>query len=381
MGKKMKEEITFEELYNAYLLCLKNKKKKRGTYNFVNENLCENLVNLLDKLNTHTYNPKPSNCYVITEPALREIYAAQFEDRIVQHFYMSELNNVLEAELVEGCCSCREEKGTDYALRLLKNYLTEVSDYGKKDCFFLKIDLSGYFMSMDRKQVSQKFSDLILNKYEGKHKELLTYLTPIIFENNPALNCFYKCNENMRKNVPDRRKMNPNSEYGMAIGNLTAQAASNLNLSDFDKYVINELGLKLYVRYVDDIIIISEDKFKLINSLPSIAKKLEETHRTMNRKKTKIDTAYHGVKFLGKVSYPYGYQKAGKRVVIRICQKAKQIQYTDIENLLSKTNSQIGLLKNYNCRKLMLNYIKCLPNEVKEILKFNNDKCKFQIRT
>ncbi len=83
--------LKFEELYNAYLLCLKNKKRKAGTFNFVNSNLCENLINLLDSLNNRTYKPQASNCYVITDPALREIYAAQFRDRIVQHFYMKEL--------------------------------------------------------------------------------------------------------------------------------------------------------------------------------------------------------------------------------------------------------------------------------------------------
>ncbi len=72
-------------------------------------------------------------------------------------------------------------------------------------------------MSINRKQVSDKFMNLIKYKYNGKHKELLMYLTPIIFENNPALNCKYRCNENVRKKVPERRKMDPNSSYGMAI--------------------------------------------------------------------------------------------------------------------------------------------------------------------
>ena len=101
---------------------------------------------------------------------------------------MKEIEDILEEELVDGYCSCRKGKGTDYALKLLKKYLVETSNFGKKDCFFLKIDLSGYFMSIDRKQVSEKFSKLIRDKYKGKHKELLLYLTPVIFENNPALN-------------------------------------------------------------------------------------------------------------------------------------------------------------------------------------------------
>ena len=374
----MEENLTFEELYEAYILCLKNKKRKAGTYGFVNEELCKNLVSLLDSLNNRTYEPKPSNCYVISDPALREIYAAQFSDRIVQHFYMKEVEDILEEELVDGCCSCIKGKGTDYALKLLKKYLLETSNRGKKDCYFLKIDLSGYFMSIDRKQISKKFENLINQKYKGKHKDLLLYLTPVIFENNPARNCKYKCNEEMRKKVQERRKMDVKSEYGMAIGNLTAQAGSNLNLSNFDNYVVNELNLKMYVRYVDDIVIISNGKNKLIKCLPLIIKELEKTHQKISEKKTKIDTAYHGVPFLGKVSYPYGYQKPNKQVIIRTCQKAKKIEFTDKANLLAKTNSQIGTLKNYNCRKLIQNYINVLPKNAKEILCFDYREGKFR---
>ena len=376
----MEDKITFEEIYEAYNLCLKNKKKKIGTYKFVNENLCENLMEILENLNNRTYRPKPSNCYVITLPALREIYAAQFGDRVIQHFYMKEIEEILEKELVDGCCSCRKDKGTAYALKLLQEYLIQTSNHGKEDCFFLKIDLSGYFMSIDRKKVSEKFTNLIVNKYNGKHKELLLYLTPLIFENNPALNCRYKCNEKMREKVPERRKMKKDSKYGMAIGNLTAQAGSNLNLSEFDSYVVNELGLKQYVRYVDDIVIISNTKTKLINSIPLIVEKLKETHQTINEKKTRIDTAYHGVPFLGKVSYPYGYQKPSKQVIIRVYQKAKKIKYADKDNLLAKTNSQIGSLKNYNCKRLISNYVKVLPKEVQKILRFDDIEYKFKIK-
>ena len=376
----MENKLTFEELYEAYLLCLKNKKRKAGTFGFVNEDLCKNLIVLLDSLNNRTYVPKSSNCYVVTEPALREIYAAQFSDRVVQHFYMKEIEDILEKQLVDGCSSCRKGKGTDYALKLLRKYLIETSNYGKKDCYFLKIDLSGYFMSIDREVISNKFTELINKKYTGKHKELLLYLTPVIFENNPALNCRYKCNEVIRKRVPERRKMNPKSKYGMAIGNLTAQAGSNLNLNEFDNYIIKQLKLDKYVRYVDDIVIISSNKRKLIDALPFIDKKLKETHQTTNKKKTKIDTAYHGVHFLGKVSYPYGYQKPNKEVIKRTSYKSKTIEYSDMQNLLAKTNAQIGTLKNYNCRKLIINYYKLLPEEVKKIMIFDDRQYKFEIK-
>ena len=104
----MEDKITFEEMYEAYILCLKNKKRKVGTYKFVNDNLCENLMDIVMRLNQRTYIPNTSNCYVITEPPLREIYAAEFSDRVVQHFYMKEIEDILDGELVDGCCSCRK---------------------------------------------------------------------------------------------------------------------------------------------------------------------------------------------------------------------------------------------------------------------------------
>ena len=164
----MEDKLTFEEIYEAYITCLKNKKRKFGTFNFVNDELCKNLFEVLEKLNNREYEPQPSNCYVITDPALREIYAAQFCDRVVQHFYMNEVMDILETELVDGCCSCRKERGTEYALSLVKKHLVQTSKRGKRDCFFLKIDLSGYFMSIDRKQISEKFLKLIQNKYTRK---------------------------------------------------------------------------------------------------------------------------------------------------------------------------------------------------------------------
>lgn len=319
------ENLSFEELYEAYNLCLKNKKRKMGTYNFVNYDLCKNLIELLEELNNHTYIPQPSNCYVITEPTLREIYAAEFRDRIVQHFYIKEIEDILEEKFVIGCSSCIKGRGTDYALKLLKKYLLETSNKGKKDCFFLKIDLSGYFMSIDRKQISDKFEKLIREDYRGKYKELLLYLTPVIFENNPAKNCKYKCNEKVRMKVPERRKMNAKSNYGIAIGNLTAQAASNLNLNDFDNYVVNTLKLNKYIRYVDDIVIISDNKKQLMDAFPNICRMLENTHQSINKKKTKIDTAYHAVSFLGKASYPYGYQNQVNKSLLEHIKKLKKL--------------------------------------------------------
>lgn len=130
------------------------------------------------------------------------------------------------------------------------------------------------------------------------------------------------------------------------------------------------------MRYVDDIVIISYSKEKLKMCLPKIVSKLSETNQKINFKKTKIDTTYHGVPFLGKVSYPYGYQKPRKTTIIRISNKAKKFEGG--AHLLEKLNSQIGALKRYNCRRLILYYYNNIKNNIPNNIKLDEKEMRFK---
>ena len=67
-------------------------------------------------------------------------------------------------------------------------------------------------------------------------------------------------------------------------------------------------------------------------------------------------------------------------LIIRTYNKAVTIKYTNYENLLARTNAQIGTLKNYNCRKIILNYAKLLPKKVQNILNFSDKNYKFNFK-
>ena len=76
--------LSFESVYRAYLDC---RKRKRGTINALRfeYNLLENLYNLTLDLQKGTYRPSRSVCFITTTPKLREIFAADFRDRVVHH--------------------------------------------------------------------------------------------------------------------------------------------------------------------------------------------------------------------------------------------------------------------------------------------------------
>ena len=50
----------------------------------------------------------------------------------------------------------------------------------------------------------------------------------------------------------------------MPIGNLTSQIFANFYLNRLDKYVTEDLQIKYYGRYVDDFVLIHEDKQVLL---------------------------------------------------------------------------------------------------------------------
>lgn len=370
--------VEYDRIYRAYKNCLKHKASSPSALQFSAGELVLNLQDIVDDINNRTYIHGKSSCFGVTYPTPREIYAAQFRDRTIQHFYIEEIESIIEDTLIETTTSCRKNKGVDFALLKLHDFLIEESGQGTKNCFFLKIDLSGYFMSIRRKQLSQLMQDLINEKYTGKYKEELLYLTPIIYENNPAKNRVMRMAQETWDSIPERKRMKIDSNTGLAIGNITAQYGSNMNLNSFDHYIVEELGFNKYVRYVDDIIILNENKQQLINVLPNIENKLKENGHTINQHKTIIDTAYHGVPFLGKMSYPYGYQKPTKASAGRMMKAAHDIRPN--KNLLSQLNSQAGRFRHYATHNLMASFIKNLSEEVWDHVDFVEEKQKFILK-
>lgn len=369
--------INFDRLYLSYENCNLRKATKTSAMQFSYATLCDNLQNIVDDINERTYIHSRSSCFTVSYPCAREIYAAQYRDRIVQHFVCEEIERALDEELVDRTASCRIGKGTDYALSVLRDDVVRISNGGSTNCFFYKMDLHGYFMSINRRLMADKMLDLIERRYDGEYKEELRYLVPIIYLNNPSINRVLKCSEAQLMQVPERKRLKPDGDCGMAIGNITSQHGSNLYLSYFDHYVMDELGFKGYIRYVDDIIILSDRREYLKEIRPLIVDKLSESGVFLNPHKSFIDTAYHGIKFLGRETYPYGYQKQAKSSAARLMLAASTMPID--EKILSRLNSQVGRLKHYSCYFLLQDFLKALPRGVWDYVWFDESAYKFRL--
>lgn len=75
----------------------------------------EDLLDLAREVYERTYRPTTSTCFIVTRPKLREVFAANFRDRIVQHWLCLRLEPLFEARFVEHgnvSFNCRKGFGT-----------------------------------------------------------------------------------------------------------------------------------------------------------------------------------------------------------------------------------------------------------------------------
>lgn len=71
----MKEYVTLEEIYKAYLDCRKRKGNSIGCAEY-NQNYILNNYQLYKEINTFKYKPGKSKAFVVTRPKLREVFCA-----------------------------------------------------------------------------------------------------------------------------------------------------------------------------------------------------------------------------------------------------------------------------------------------------------------
>lgn len=354
--------VTTAGLLEAYYDCRKNKRKTASA--LVYEMDYESrLIALRDRVNTRTYQPGKSICFVVTRPRYREVFAASFEDRIIHHYIALRLEPLFEQVFCPYTYNCRKEKGQLYGINTLKQQIIECSDNYTTDCYIMKLDLSGFFMSIDKQILARLIDRFILDRYAGEDIEDLRYLCRVVIFHQPEKNCERHSPARYWDHLPPNKSLFTNGEgKGIAIGNLFAQLFANFLLNGLDWY-LEELGIKYHGRYVDDFYCIHRDKAVLLSAVPKIRVKLAEYGLTLNEKKFYIQHYTKGVQFTGSIVKPRRSYTCNNTITnfvaaIRRLNNAKDLR--QVEHAVCSINSYLGLIKHnneYNTRKKVLGMI------------------------
>lgn len=279
-----------------------------------------------------------------------------FRDRNIQTWIAQRINPLFEAQFIPASFNCRVGKGTLAAVKYLQDAIREKSENYTRDCWVLKYDLKGFFMSINRAMVTDKLCRFIRERYKGDDIETLIYLTRITLLNSPADNCIMQGDPRGWDALPANKSLFTVPEgHGLPIGNITSQLVANFLLDETDHYLTETLGLTI-ARYVDDTAIVDCDKERLLAAMPLIREHLWKTAGVrVNPKKYYLQHYKKGVKFLGMVIKGDRRYVANRTLGKAMCrlhgfnkmaeEKGAAWCKANAEHFVSCINSYLGLMR------------------------------------
>lgn len=360
-------ETIFQAYYNV-------RKHKRGTVNQLRYELDmeSNLLTLYDEIARHDYNPSRSICFMLTELGIkREIFGANFRDRIVHRLIYDQIAPMFERRLIADSYSCRKNMGTSYAIKRLDKHIRSCSHNYTRPAYVLKLDIQGYFFSIDRvllyrmmrKKIEKHWASYCAaqpsSRYMLDTATLFHLLERVIFC-DATHNCIVRGSEREWKMFPHNKSLfHAAPGCGLPIGNLTSQLFSNIYMNEFDQWVKRELKIRHYGRYVDDFYVVHEDADYLRSLVPVFRDFLRERlHLTLHPRKIHLQRADKGVLFVG------GYVKQGRiypshRVIKRVrnmldTRRGSSLSAAEAKKFTASFNSYLGGIKHYSsyrCRR------------------------------
>lgn len=359
-------KIELKELFEAYYSCRHN---KRNTANAIAFEIDyeSNLIQLCTEINNGTYQIGRSIAFIVNKPVKREIFAADFRDRIVHHLIINKLNHLFEKEFIHDSYGCRINKGTHFGIKRVDTFIRKCSQNYTQDCYVLKLDIQGFFMHINKNILWKKLELFINAKYRNTDKELILKLAKQIVFNNPTQNCIIKGKRSNWNDLPNNKSLfYSHSNCGLPIGNLTSQVFANFYMNTLDHYIKSTLKQKYYGRYVDDFVIVHENKEYLKALIPHLSNFLLTTlNLKLHPKKIHLQHYKKGIKFIGAVILPnriYIANRTKGNFYNAITTQNKVVQNrkptkAEQEALLSSLNSYLGIIKHYqsfNLRKQMI---------------------------
>lgn len=346
--------ISYNNILSVYKKIKNSTKNKKEVYNY-ELNLNQNLLDTLFSLSKSTYVFSKYNIFLVREPKYRLIMSESFPDKVVNHLFSKYvLSYALQSTLINSNVATRKDKGSKEAYRLFIKYTNKLI-YEKKKNYVLKIDISKYFYNINHNilmnMVSEKIKDervlnmlkVILDTTDNDYinKTILSVVNKEIYKVN-KLNIGSSEKEkliNELKSIPLYRK-----GYGLPIGNMSSQILAVFFLNKVDHFIKEKLGCKYYIRYMDDLVILGNDKEELKNIFASVSKYIESFDLNVN-KKSGIYSLSNSVNFLG-----YNFKVFNNKLIIRyrsdtikrVNKRLKNLKVYDNEMYLKSVASYKG---------------------------------------
>ena len=324
---KYDDPITYENILYMWKIIKRTCKNKKAIFRF-SINLNTNINYIYYVLKNKKCQTSPYRTFMIFEPKPRLVMSQTITDKIINHFVANYyLIPSLEKSLIDTNVATRKEKGSSYAMKKLKQYFNQILiNHPQEEIYCLKIDISKYFYSIDHELLIANLKKHITDE------DIINLIRIIISETNKTYinNSIKKYQQKYKMNIPLYYK-----NKGLSIGAMSSQFLAIYYLNELDHYIKEKLKCKYYIRYMDDFLILDNNKEKLKVIWKEIDIKIKDLKLKTNSK-SNLYKASRGFSFLGytykvinnklKVScYKKTYMKIKKK--LEYLKEYKPIQY------------------------------------------------------
>ena len=291
--------FSFTSLVQAYYDCRRTKRTSHSALAF-EQDLERGLWSLYEDLAGCTWQPGPTICFIITRPKPREVWAADFRDRIVHHLLYNHIGAAIERTFIADSCACIPGRGTHYAARRLEAKVRSQTQNWARPGWYLKCDLANFFVSIDKRILDRQIAGRILSPWWSA-------LARTILWHDPRQDVQLRSTAAELARIPPHKSLfNQPAHLGLPIGNLSSQFFANVFLDALDQHVKHRLRARHYIRYVDDFILLHESPQQLNAWRADIAAFLpRELGVRLNDSKTILQPIDRGIDFAGQVIKPW----------------------------------------------------------------------------
>jgi len=311
--------ISIENLLASWKEFRRGKRLRKDVQLF-ERNLMGNILLLNTQLVEGNYKHSSYIMFNISDPKPRNIHKAAVRDRLLHHALHRILYPFYDRQFIFDSYSCRIGKGTHAAINRFRTFSYKISKNKTKTVWVLKCDVKKFFASINH------------HILRGRLNECVSYTK--VNEVFSEVICSF---DTAKKGA------------GLPLGNLTSQLFANIYMDKFDKFIKHRLRAQYYIRYADDFVVLSQDRYLLERYLPKIRSFLWDNLRLeLNENKVVLQTLASGVDFLGWVHFL-------DHRVLRTSTKRRMLKGLKGESRkLGTLPSYLGLISHGNTMKLRL---------------------------
>lgn len=281
--------------------------------------------------------------FYVYVPKVRKVIFIDYWSKVVQRAIYDVLNPKICRTFIEHTYACVKGRGQLAAMEQLYTWMRETRTSGT-EWYYYKFDVAKFFYRIDH----EILMDICRKKIDDPRTvDLLGY-----YINNDAVPFGMPLDANQLTITEEQMLY----DLGIPIGGGLSHMLGNMYLDPLDQFCKRVLGIKRYIRYMDDIIILDNDKERLKGYGRRMTQFLEERLHLNFNNKTALRPVRVGCEFVGFVIYN-DHVILRKSTTLRMKRTLRKTRQDYHDNLITfkeanaTMQSYLAMLSHVDCKK------------------------------